>query len=230
MPARRNLTHEVFGSVTVLEHRGTDHNGRSVWLCRCTCGVEEIFSQQRLFHQKSVKCVACLKKTLQENGRKNSLNLSKIRRPKAAPASISLKPQELEAIKSVGQGRIRNGDRLKKKFQFAMLPIEKEALKNNALLVGLPVSTLIAATLQRNGFFLNNVAYSDIDSLIKAAVRRARGQYNNLWSLSLYFDDSEWKSLSYLSSYLSLPRSRIILSAMEVSGMLTEQKIGKSIS
>lgn len=48
MGTRIDLTGQTFGDLTVIQHHGTDKNGRSIWLCRCSCGTEQPQSSDHL--------------------------------------------------------------------------------------------------------------------------------------------------------------------------------------
>lgn len=212
------MTGETFGSVTVIAGCGRDHNCRSLWLGRCVCGVEEVFSQQRLAHQKNVQCSVCVRNRRQEHGRA----ISKIRRPDAQPASMRLDSSEIQVLRTIAEARRRSSSRVRRKFRFAMLPAEKAALDANARRFDLPTATLVTSSLERAGLLDASISSSAIELLSKTAARRSRGKYNNLQNASLSLGDAEWQSLDDMAAQLSVPLSRLVLAAVERLGLMTK--------
>lgn len=57
MSATRDLTGQVFNSLTVVERRGKDPNRNAwLWACRCVCGNMVVVPSDRLRRQKSCGC------------------------------------------------------------------------------------------------------------------------------------------------------------------------------
>ena len=61
MPKLLDLTGNVFGKLTVVERRGSDKQGRSLWFCLCDCG-NTIISKSRHLTKGDTKSCGCLKK------------------------------------------------------------------------------------------------------------------------------------------------------------------------
>lgn len=51
---------QVFGRLTVLGPANRHRNGRTQWLCRCSCGTEKVFVGHNLLNGDSKSC-GCLK-------------------------------------------------------------------------------------------------------------------------------------------------------------------------
>lgn len=47
---------EVYGELTVIGRDGSDHNGKSLWKCICSCGVLVVKAQQQLSQGKHPSC------------------------------------------------------------------------------------------------------------------------------------------------------------------------------
>ena len=57
-----------YGRLLVIEHKGKNHNGKHLWLCKCDCGNEKIVVSCNLSSGKSKSC-GCLKiEYLKNNG------------------------------------------------------------------------------------------------------------------------------------------------------------------
>ena len=56
---RSDLLDKVFGEWTVLSFAGTDKANKTMWLCRCSCGVEKVLVGSRLKSGKSKSCFHC---------------------------------------------------------------------------------------------------------------------------------------------------------------------------
>lgn len=52
-----DLTNQKFGSLLVIERRGSDKKGQAMWLCRCDCGTEKIIRGHDL--KGGVKSCGC---------------------------------------------------------------------------------------------------------------------------------------------------------------------------
>lgn len=59
-----NLIGKVFGRLTVVHQAGSNHRGRVVWLCRCSCGNEKIILGDHLTRRdkKGVLSCGCLQR------------------------------------------------------------------------------------------------------------------------------------------------------------------------
>jgi predicted SprT family Zn-dependent metalloprotease len=59
--ARKNLTGQVFGNLTVLEHvpERKDVVGKRFWKCRCTCGRIVVVRSDNLNSGHSTQCRDC---------------------------------------------------------------------------------------------------------------------------------------------------------------------------
>lgn len=56
MPKRLNLAGKIFGDLLVLEDRGNDVYGSSLWECRCACGIVKIIKATHLMNGKTKSC------------------------------------------------------------------------------------------------------------------------------------------------------------------------------
>jgi hypothetical protein len=61
MNARKILTGQKFGLLTVGKQVGTNKWKNSIWLCKCECGGEKEVLYQRLT-QKQTRSCGCLRK------------------------------------------------------------------------------------------------------------------------------------------------------------------------
>lgn len=59
MASKRNITGENFGEWLVLQQAPPKADGRSCWLCRCSCGVKVIVRERTLVSGTSTKCMSC---------------------------------------------------------------------------------------------------------------------------------------------------------------------------
>ncbi len=216
LPARHKITGETFGLVTIVAELGTDRNGRSLWLARCACGVEELFSQQRLMHTKLARCTVCVKKSQREHGD----TISKIRKPEAAPASIPMSLSEIHRLEKCAQLRRGNSKKVRRKFRFAILNQEQRAIAENSKRMAIPSATLFAIILQRSGLLNGTTKHSLRNRLLKTAERRRAGEYNNLYATTISLADTEWVFLKDAATNLSMPVSRLILSSVEQAGLM----------
>ena len=59
--AKENLTGQVFGNLTVLEHvpERKDLGGKRFWKCRCTCGRIVEVRSDNLKCGHSTQCIQC---------------------------------------------------------------------------------------------------------------------------------------------------------------------------
>ena len=60
MPAFKDLTGQIFGRLTVLEHVGNNKHRQARWRCRCSCGAEVIVAGYSLRSGNTTSC-SCLK-------------------------------------------------------------------------------------------------------------------------------------------------------------------------
>jgi hypothetical protein len=61
MPAKQDLTGQIFGKLTVLKYAHSNKNSVSFYLCRCECGTEKVISGINLKRTtKSTKSCGCL--------------------------------------------------------------------------------------------------------------------------------------------------------------------------
>lgn len=68
MPPRIDLTGQTFGRLTVVRDAGSDRNGRSLWLCRCTCGGEKAVRVSALRRGQTSSC-GCLESEARRTNR-----------------------------------------------------------------------------------------------------------------------------------------------------------------
>ena len=59
----KNISGVKFNRWTVIERRGSNRRGKSLWLCRCDCGTERIISAETLRKGQSMSC-GCLAKEI----------------------------------------------------------------------------------------------------------------------------------------------------------------------
>ena len=77
----KDLTGQKFGRLIVIKFVGTDHNQKSLWLCKCQCGKEKIFGGSNLRNGNSKSC-GCLRiENLIKRQTKHSMALSTKRHP-----------------------------------------------------------------------------------------------------------------------------------------------------
>ena len=57
----KDLTGMNFGRLTVIERRGSDKQGKALWLCKCECGNEVIVRSNHLRSGNTTSC-GCRKK------------------------------------------------------------------------------------------------------------------------------------------------------------------------
>lgn len=68
MPSFIDRTGEIFGQLTAL-HRGETKSGKTMWVCRCSCGSICEYRASNLVTGNSTKCVACREISLQKHGK-----------------------------------------------------------------------------------------------------------------------------------------------------------------
>lgn len=56
MPRLQDITGKKFGRWTVIQQAGKTDRRMSLWLCRCTCGIERVVRQGALASGSSVSC------------------------------------------------------------------------------------------------------------------------------------------------------------------------------
>lgn len=71
---KRNLIGLKFGRFTVLEHKGRNKYGQSIWLCKCDCGQEKVIVGSYLVVGR-IKSCGCLKHVPRGSNAKNLLGL-----------------------------------------------------------------------------------------------------------------------------------------------------------
>lgn len=52
-----------FGNLTVIEQAGNNHQGKTLWLCRCDCGVTTVKLGRDMRNGKITACTECARKT-----------------------------------------------------------------------------------------------------------------------------------------------------------------------
>jgi hypothetical protein len=55
----RNTENEIgnrYGYFTILEHKGSDNSGHSMWLARCSCGTEKVVRLKELKRGNTKSC------------------------------------------------------------------------------------------------------------------------------------------------------------------------------
>lgn len=59
IPQTKDLTGMVFGKLTVISRESNNKDGRSMWLCKCSCGKDKIISGKSLVsgHTRSCGCL-----------------------------------------------------------------------------------------------------------------------------------------------------------------------------
>ena len=60
MPKFKDRTGDRYGRLKVISHKGRDHRGKHLWLCKCDCGNEKVVVGDNLSSGKSNSC-GCLK-------------------------------------------------------------------------------------------------------------------------------------------------------------------------
>jgi len=65
----KNLLGKVFGEWTVL-YEGEKKNGKTYWICRCSCGNEVNVCSASLLNGVSTRCLKCYQKTMPIHGYK----------------------------------------------------------------------------------------------------------------------------------------------------------------
>ena len=53
---RRDMTGEVFGTLTVMSFAGRNSAGRTAWICRCSCGAETVARTNDLTSGNTTSC------------------------------------------------------------------------------------------------------------------------------------------------------------------------------
>ena len=62
----RNIVGNKYGTFIVLKYVGSENNGRTMWLCRCDCGIEMVIGRNDLVSKKK-KCECQLGKSSKYN-------------------------------------------------------------------------------------------------------------------------------------------------------------------
>lgn len=63
MPSRaKDHTGERYGFLTAISYIGKDKYGKSIWLCRCDCGVEKNYLANMLVTKHATSCGLCTKR------------------------------------------------------------------------------------------------------------------------------------------------------------------------
>lgn len=57
-----------YGRLEVIEHKGKDHRGKHLWLCKCDCGNEKVVVSDNLSSGKSKSCGCLLNEFLSRKG------------------------------------------------------------------------------------------------------------------------------------------------------------------
>jgi hypothetical protein len=68
MIERENIIDKKFGKLLVIENKGIDKDGNSIWLCKCDCGNEKIYRRSQLLNKQVVSCGCWRKERLKKHG------------------------------------------------------------------------------------------------------------------------------------------------------------------
>jgi len=66
-------TNKKYGRLTVLSHKGKDHNGKHLWECQCSCGNKTTVIGDNLSNKVTQSCGCLRKEFLVANGNRYSL-------------------------------------------------------------------------------------------------------------------------------------------------------------
>ena len=73
-----DLTNKKFGRLKVIEHYGSNKNGRALWLCQCDCGNKKVVLGNSLLNNATVSCGCYNSEQAKKRRTKHSMSYSNL--------------------------------------------------------------------------------------------------------------------------------------------------------